>query len=599
MQNHGQLGPPRDSLELASLASSTHDNCRASQDSSASGAPSSRHLSSGTATPTGVEQHNRRSYSVSSAFDFNATLFPLTSSGAGYTALGTPSTPHFDTLGQPNLERNKSLSFLNGLSLVIGVIIGGGIFSSPASVNSNAGSSGAALIVWTVSGVLAWTGAASYAELGSAIPLNGGAQVYLAKIFGEWAGFLFTWCSVVVLKPGGSAIIALILGEYLVRAVIGAEAAEVSPWIHKGVAIVAMCLVTFINSVSTKLGTRSTDIFMFFKVAALIAITVTGIVVGATGLAYNKAGLSVDWRHTSWFEGTSNSTSKWAVAFYAGLWAYDGWDNTNFVVGELVHPGRNLPLVIHTALPLVIVSYLLANIAYIFVLPAGIIASSNTVAVAFGSTVFGPIGSLVLALAVAGSCFGSMNAACFTTGRLIYSASKEGYIPEIFSTIGLSRSSQRMRLPRRGSRATKLTQWFADEQGFFYTPIYAMLLNAVLSTGFIIVGDFTTLTTFYGVASYLFYFAAVVGLLLLRVKEPELERPYKCWISTPIIFCCVSLFLLSRAIFAKPLQALAVFAFLAVGFPLYWLQVGRLASRNAKGVESERWWKFWKRWGRG
>lgn len=599
MQNHAQLGPPRDSLELASLASSTHDNGRASQDSSASGAPSSRHFSSGTATPVGVEQHNRRSYSVSSAFDFNAALFPLSSSGAGYTALGTPSTPNFDPLGQPNLERNKSLSYLNGLSLVIGVIIGGGIFSSPASVNSNTGSPGAALIVWTISGVLAWTGAASYAELGGAIPLNGGAQVYLAKIFGEWAGFLFTWCSVVVLKPGGAAIISIILGEYLVQAVIGAEAAEVSPWVHKSVGIAAVFLVTLLNSVSTKLGTRSTDIFMFFKVAALIAITVTGIVVGVTGTAYNKAGLSTDWRNKSWFDGTSTSTSQWAVAFYAGLWAYDGWDNTNFVVGELVHPGRNLPLVIHTALPLVIVSYLLANVAYTFVLPADIIASSNTVAVAFGSTVFGPIGSLVLALAVAGSCFGSMNAGTFTTGRLIYSASKEGYIPAIFATIGFSRSSQRMRLPRRGSRESQLTRWFADEQGFFYTPIYAMLLNTVLTTGFIVVGDFTTLTTFYGVASYLFYFAAVVGLLLLRVKEPELERPYKCWISTPIIFCCVSLFLLSRAIFAKPFQALAVLAFLAIGFPLYWLQVRRLASRSGKGGDSDAGWEFWKRWGRG
>lgn len=294
------------------------------------------------------------------------------------------------------------------------------------------------------------------------------------------------------------------------------------------------------------------------------------------------------------------SSSRWAVALYAGLWAYDGWDNTNYVVGEMIRPGRDLPKVIHTGLPIVIFAYILANLSYIFVLPADILNSSNTVAVAFGSTVLGPLGSLLLALAVSGSCFGALNATTFTSGRLVYSAGKEGYIPEIFGTIGISSSSQRMRLPRRNnsSRARKLTSFIADEQGFFYTPIYAMVLNAVLTIIYIVIGDFTTLTTFYGVASYLFYFAAVVGLIVLRVTEPELERPYKCWIVTPIIFCCVSLFLLSRAVFAKPFQALIVIAFIAVGFPLYWWRVGSRKSNGRKNADGDGWWKFWKRWGR-
>ena len=535
----------------------------------------------------------RRSYSVSSAFDFNSSLFPLSSSGAGYTSIGTPSTPHaeFGGAGQ-SLERNKSLTYLNGLSLVIGLIIGSGVFSSPASVNSNVGSPGAALIVWAIAGLLAWTGAASYAELGGAIPLNGGAQVYLSKIFGEWAGFLFTWCAVTVLKPGSAAIIAIIFGEYLVRAIIGADSMDASAWINKGVAIVGLLVVTAINCISTRLGTRSADLLMFLKFVGLLAITVTGIIVAVTGLAYDKEALSKTWRQTGWFEGTSDSSSQWAVALYAGLWAYDGWDNTNYVVGEMIHPSRDLPRTIHTSLPLVITAYILANLAYIFVLPAEVINASNTVAVAFGHTVFGKIGSLIFGLTVCGSCFGALNATTFTAGRLVYSAGKEGYIPTLFGTIGLSDATQRMRLPRRSNKAKKMTRWIADDQGFFYTPIYAMLLNFALTLIYIIIGDFTTLTTFYGVASYLFYFAAVVGLIILRVKEPELERPYKCWIVTPVIFCCVSLFLLSRAIFAKPLQALIVIAFIAVGFPLYWWRVGSRSNRKA-GVPG---WKFWQRW---
>jgi amino acid transporter len=426
--------------------------------------------------------------------------------------------------------------------------------------------------------------------------LNGGAQIYLSKIFGEWAGFLFTWCAVVVLKPGSAAIIAIIFGEYVVRALIGADAVDVSPWINKAVALMGLLAVTAINCTSTKLGTRSADFFMFFKFIALLAITVAGIIVGVTGVAYHKEDLATTWKTTSWFEGTSMSSSQWAVALYAGLWAYDGWDNTNYVVGEMVHPARDLPKVIHTSLPMVILAYILANLAYIFVLPTEIINGTNTIAVAFGSTVLGPLGSLILALAVTGSCFGALNATTFTAGRLVYSAGKEGYIPEIFGTIGISNASNRMRLSRRGSRAkATFASFISDEQGFFYTPIYAMLLNAAITIVYIIIGDFTTLTTFYGVASYLFYFAAVVGLIVLRAKEPELERPYKCWITTPVIFCCVSLFLLSRAVFAKPFQALVVVAFIAVGVPLYWWRVGRRKRTGRKGEDSEGWWKFWKR----
>ncbi|KAK3113768.1 hypothetical protein LTR53_008601 [Teratosphaeriaceae sp. CCFEE 6253] len=595
--------PPRDSLELASLASSDHDGNGRTSFSSSDGISSSRKLSledAETANGHGGRPFaDRRSYSVSSAFDFNSALFPLSASGAGYTALGTPNTPNFDPGGQQSLEKHKSLTFLNGMSLVIGLIIGSGIFSSPASVNSNAGSPGAALIVWVVSGILAWTGAASYAELGGAIPLNGGAQVYLSKIFGEWAGFLFTWCAVTVLKPGSAAIISIIFGEYMVRAVIGADALDVNPWINKGVALLGLILVTCLNCVSTRLGTRSADLFMFLKFVGLLAITILGIVVAATGFASNKAALSSAWRDTNWFEGTSTSSSQWAVALYAGLWAYDGWDNTNYVVGEMVNPGRDLPRTIHTSLPLVILAYLLANLSYIFVLPADVINASNTVAVAFGQVVLGRLGSLILALVVSGSCFGALNATTFTAGRLVYSAGKEGYIPSLFGTIGLSPSggSQPMRLPRRSARAKRFTRFIADEQGFFYTPIFAMALNAAITGIYIIIGDFTTLTTFYGVASYLFYFAAVVGLIVLRVKEPELERPYKCWMATPVVFCCVSLFLVSRAVFAKPLQALVVVAFIAVGVPLFWWRVGSRGRGRGRGDE-EGWWKFWRRWGR-
>lgn len=269
-------------------------------------------------------------------------------------------------------------------------------------------------------------------------------------------------------------------------------------------------------------------------------------------------------------------------------------------MGEFRNPSRDLPRVIHTAMPLVILSYILANVAYFFVLPLTVLNSSNTVAVLFGNKVFGPIGSLVLALIVSASCFGALNATTFTTGRLVYAAGKEGYLPALFGKIGVG-ITREPRLGARNNFSKRLARLFGDQEtGLFFTPVNAMLLNMVLTSVYIAVGEFDTLVTFYGVAGYTFYFLTVLGLIVLRVKEPNLERPYKTWITTPIIFCCVSLFLLSRAVFAQPMQTLIVIAFILTGVPLYyWRIYGRdkVVVKRARSGEG-RWWQFWKRFQR-
>ena len=600
--------PSRDSLELASLASSEPYERRSSISSSRSGITSSRKLSLenddplDSANPASNARRltHDRSYSVSSAFDFTPALFPLSTSQGGYAPLGNPSSASLErrtgALDNGNLEKHKTLTFLNGFSLIVGVIIGSGIFSSPGVVSSRAGSPGGSLIVWAVAGVLAWTGAASYAELGGAIPLSGGTQVYLAKIFGELAGFLFTWCAVIVLKPGGSAIVAIIFGEYLVRAFVGAEVENVNPWVNKGAAIGSVIIVILINSVSTKLATRVSDMFMFLKFVAMIAVTVLGIVVAATGLSF-KHHPNQDWKSHSWFSGTSTDFTDWAVAIYAGLWAFDGWDNTNYVAGEFKNPARDIPRVIHTAMPSVLISYLAANVSYFFVLPKSTIDQSNTVAVQFGAQIFGPIGSLILALIVSASCLGTLTVSAFTQGRLVYVAGREGYLPAVFGKIGFGNAeAQSMnRLRKRSWLAKKLVQFFGDDGSLGLTPINAMVLNGVICIVYIVVGEFEALVTFAGVAGYAFYFLTVLGLIVLRINQPQLERPYRTWITTPIIFCCVSLFLVSRAVIARPFQTMIVLGFTIAGIPVYYW---RIARRDEGRKEGERDLRFWRRWGR-
>ena len=249
-----------------------------------------------------------------------------------------------------------------------------------------------------------------YAELGGAIPLNGGAQIYLAKIFGELAGFLFTWTAILVLKPGSAAIIAIIFGEYIIRAAIGVEVEEINPWINKAPAFIALAVVTFLNCISTRFAARIGDLFMFFKFVALAAVGVIGIIVATTGLSFKDAA-NTDWRTQGWFVGTTDNISSWAVALYAGLWAFDGWDNTNYVTGEFKNPVQGPPPVSYTQ-PCQLSFFAICSpmFSYIFVLPLATINRTNTVAVQFGSKVFGPVGALILALIVGASCFGALNA---------------------------------------------------------------------------------------------------------------------------------------------------------------------------------------------
>ena len=259
------------------------------------------------------------------------------------------------------------------------------------------------------------------------------------------------------------------------------------------------------------------------------------------------------------------------------------------------NPTRDLPRVIHTGMPVVIASYLLANTAYYLVLPGSVINKSNTVAVAFGAKVFGPIGGIVFAIVVSLSCFGALNAGTFTSGRLVYVAGKEGYLPAIFGTLGFRASSASASSASAGSAAGRLGATAAAPQSYALpttlwarirharpwrkTPVYAVLLNAALTTAYILVGEFGTLLTFYGVAGYSFYFLTVLGLIVLRFREPQLERPYRTWIITPVVFCCVSLFLISRGVFSNPLQTLVVCAFVAAGVPVYFWRVRRWSWR--------------------
>ncbi|KAF9464735.1 amino acid permease-domain-containing protein [Collybia nuda] len=478
-----------------------------------------------TANP--VDFARGRSYS-GSGFEFQHDLLPLS------TSLTDPDVIHGE-------GSEKNIGLINGIALVVGLQIGSGIFSSPGIIIANTNSVGASLIVWLLSGVLAWTGASSYAELGSAIPLNGGAQAYLAYAYGPLISYLFAWTAIIALKPGSNAVISLIFAEYINRILWKSTRAEVTPdhipqWIIKLTAVGAVVAVTIICIATRKLGSRAAVVFTTVKVATLISITILGLIQLGRGKA------STSFRQPL-FEMTSTSPSSWSLALYSGLWAFDGWDQTNYVGGEMTNPEKNIPKAIHLSMALVTILFITANLSYFVVLDKVTVSLSNTVAMDFGRALFGPIGGTVFAFMVAFSCFGALNGAFFTSSRLIYAAGRERFLPALFGRLHSTRK----------------------------TPLNAALLQSAITICFVLIGGgFRSLINFAVVASWAFYFLTVLGLVILRFKEPLLERPYKTWIITPLTFCGVALFLLCMPILAAPVEAIAVLGFVLAGVPVYY-----------------------------
>lgn len=376
--------------------------------------------------------------------------------------------------------------------------------------------------------------------MGTAIPLNGSSQAYLNHIFGPLPSFLFAWAGVTILKPGSAAIIALVFGEYLARSLC--IPVLDSYWGHKLFAIIGLVAVTAINCFSTKLGARTSNIFLVLKTVLLIALPVIGII----GLVKSRPDEKPALKANGLFEGASKNLGDYAIALYAGLWAYDGWDNVNYVAAEMKSVRRDLPRVIHIAMPAVIVAYLLANLSYYAVLTKEEIRTSNTLALSFATKMLGKAGGIVFAIFISFSCLGALNATVFTAARLIYTSAKDDFVPAVF-----------------GHTHSKTN-----------TPVNSLLLQCGLTAFFVIIGEFHSLLTFYGIAGYLFYFLTVFGVIVLRIKQPLLDRPYRTYITTPIMFCCVALFLVLRTVFEKPLESIYALCFIGSGVPIYFWKFG-------------------------
>lgn len=305
----------------------------------------------------------------------------------------------------------RNLGALDGFALLVSIVIGSGVFSSPGPIDANVPTPGASLLIWLLGGVVAWTGALTMAELGTAIPGEGGLQPYLSYIYGDLWGYMAAWSWIVATMPATLAILSIVFVESIYSS-MGIN--EPSPPItHKLLSLLVLVCVTTLNSISTKTSTRLSGFFVAVKLLTILLLIVAGLVAVFVYIGKGKDLGGGDWHSKGWFtprdtplpDGshfdwsgvtTWQSLGLYSTALYGALWAYSGWDKVctpilqatmltdwkaNYVAAELRNSSRQLPLSINTAIPTIVLCYLAANAVYYVLLPWEVVSTTDAAAV--------------------------------------------------------------------------------------------------------------------------------------------------------------------------------------------------------------------------
>lgn len=430
----------------------------------------------------------------------------------------------------------KQIGLVSACGIIVGNIIGSGIFVSPKGVLENSSSVGLSLIVWAVTGIITAIGALCYAELGVTIPKSGGDYSYVKDIFGEVAGFLRLWIAVLVIYPTNQAVIALTFSNYILQPLFPSCFPPESSL--RLLAAVCLLLLTWVNCFSVNWATRVQDVFTAGKLLALGLIICMGLVQICKGEYY-------------WLEPVHSfdplqdyDVGKIALAFLQGSFAYGGWNFLNYVTEELIDPYRNLPRAIYISIPVVTFVYVFANVAYVTAMSPQELLASNAVAVTFGQKLLGVM-SWIMPVAVALSTFGGVNGSLFTSSRLFFAGARGGHLPHLLAMIHLKRC----------------------------TPIPALLFTCLSTLLMLCTSDTYTLINYVGFINYLFYGVTVAGQIVLRFRQPDLDRPIKVSLVWPVIYLLFWAFLLVFSLYSEPVVCGIGIAIMLTGIPVYLLCV--------------------------
>ena len=424
----------------------------------------------------------------------------------------------------------REIRLRDGVAIVVGGIIGSGIFLVPKDVSQQLSSFGGVMLVWIAGGLLSLFGALALAELGAALPHTGGLYVYLKEAYGRPVGFLYGWGQLVAISSGTVATLAVAFGLYLSRLMPLTEGEQ------KAVGVASILVLTWVNCLGLREGKLVQNVFTVAKVAGLGLVIVLLLARGRplemwSASFWPEGGFSPDW-------------IPFGIALVAVLWAYEGWHIITFSAGEFkqVRPDLARSLVIGTVI--IVAIYLAANLAYYAVLPGSEIALSDTVAATAMTRTFGVGVAWLVSLLILVSIFGANNAQVLAAPRMYYAMARDGLFFE-----GLSRVHPR-----------------------YHTPVAAILVQGVWASVLTLVGTFQQLFTYVVFTHWIFYALAVAAVVVLRRKRPDLERPFRVpgYPVLPVLFVLSAAGLTLSVIVADPWRSLAGIAAILTGLPAYW-----------------------------
>ncbi|HEY6302650.1 MAG TPA: amino acid permease [Terriglobales bacterium] len=452
-----------------------------------------------------------------------------------------------DNHSRPELARDLGLSHAG--AVVVGTIIGSGIFLVPSEMMQAVGSARLVYLAWMVGGLLSFFGALTYAELGAMKPQAGGEYVYVRDAYGPLAGFLYSWTWFLIAKPGSIATVTTglvrILETFPVFSFFSLACISRPFTIRYGqlVAIAAALLISWLNYIGIRRAGDFQFVFTLLKVAIILGVVVVGFSYGG-GTWANFA---------TEFTGAKGGVTGFFAALVAALWAYDGWNDLNMVAGEIRNPQRNIPLSLIWGVATVGALYILVNAAVQYVLPATAIAGSQRPASDAVALVLGRAGASLVSAGMAVSMLVTLNGTIMSGARVPFAMARDGYF---FKTM-------------------------AEVHPRFHTPSVAIIVQCGLAIILLMLGgsfrQFFSLTIF---AEWMFYMIAASTVFVFRRREPNADRPYRVWgyPVVPALFVLASTALLYYTFTANLKSSAGGCLAILAGVPVFYFFARRRAA---------------------
>ncbi len=427
----------------------------------------------------------------------------------------------------------KSINLVQGLSIVVGMIIGSGIFLKPAIVLKDAGNPIMALAAWILGGIITLASALTIAEIASNIPRAGGLYTYLEELYGERWGFLFGWVQTVISYPASVAAQAIAFSIYASYFI------PMTDWQQRLLGIGVLALLLLLNILSTRCGAVIQVIATVGKLIPIAAILIVGLI---NGVSDGALGVS------------SGLIGNTGTAILGALWAYDGWISVTNMAGEMKNPKKNMPRAIIIGMILVIAVYALFNVVIFNTLSADVLADTEKVGIDVSVALFGEKGATFLTAGIMVSVFGALNGYLMTAARVPHAMAERRMLPA---------SSILGKINKR-----------------FDTPANSLILQAALAVIYICTGTFNTLTDLLVFVLWIFFTLGVFGIFILRRRKMSSKEGYRVplYPVVPAIGVAGGAFILVSTLIDSPIRSLIGIGITLVGIPVYEI----LRRRNAK-----------------